>query len=55
MNDEKLRNHGGGDYWHELLERIRDIRSSEKVSGKNIKPCREGLSSHYRRDKSKRK
>ena len=31
MNDEKLKNLGGGDYWHELLERIRDIRSSEKV------------------------
>jgi len=26
MNDEKLKNLGGGDYWHELLERIRDIR-----------------------------
>ena len=31
MNDEKLKEAGGGGYWHELLERIRDIRSSEKV------------------------
>jgi len=31
MNDELLKKAGGGDYWRELLERIRDIRSSEKV------------------------
>jgi hypothetical protein len=31
MNDPKLKNLGGGKYWYELLERIRDIRSSEKV------------------------
>jgi hypothetical protein len=31
MNDELLKNAGGGGYWRELLERIRDIRSSEKV------------------------
>jgi hypothetical protein len=31
MDDERLKNVGGGDYWHELLNRIRDIRSSEKV------------------------
>lgn len=31
MDDERLKNLGGGSYWHELLERIRDIRSSEKV------------------------
>ena len=31
MDDERLKNIGGGDYWHELLNRIRDIRSSEKV------------------------
>ena len=31
MDDERLRNIGGGGYWYELLERIRDIRSSEKV------------------------
>jgi hypothetical protein len=31
MDDQKLKNLGGGSYWRELLERIRDIRSSEKV------------------------
>ncbi len=31
MDDERLKNLGGGNYWRELLERIRDIRSSEKV------------------------
>jgi hypothetical protein len=31
MDDERLKNIGGGSYWHELLERIRDIRSSEKI------------------------
>ena len=31
MNDERLKNIGGGGYWYELLNRIRDIRSSEKV------------------------
>ena len=31
MDDERLKGYGGGNYWKELLERIRDIRSSEKV------------------------
>ena len=31
MDDERLKNLGGGGYWKELLQRIRDIRSSEKV------------------------
>lgn len=31
MDDERLKGIGGGNYWKELLERIRDIRSSEKV------------------------
>ena len=31
LDDERLKNLGGGGYWKELLERIRDIRSSEKV------------------------
>ena len=31
MDDERLKGNGGGKYWHELLDRIRDIRSSEKV------------------------
>lgn len=31
LNDRRLKEMGGGDYWHELLDRIRDIRSSEKA------------------------
>ncbi len=31
MDDERLKNLGGGNYWKELLDRIRDIRSSKKV------------------------
>jgi hypothetical protein len=31
LNDDKLKNLGGGKYWYELLERIKDIRASEKV------------------------
>ncbi|EKY07501.1 virulence RhuM family protein [Capnocytophaga sp. oral taxon 380] len=31
MDDERLKGNGGGDYWKELLNRIRDIRSSEKA------------------------
>lgn len=31
LDDERLKGHGGGNYWKELLDRIRDIRSSEKV------------------------
>jgi len=31
MDDRRLKELGGGNYWKELLDRIRDIRSSEKV------------------------
>lgn len=31
MDDERLKNLGGGGYWKELLARIRDIRASEKI------------------------
>lgn len=31
MDDERLKKLGGGGYWKELLERIRDIRATEKV------------------------
>src|SRR5574344_3032766 len=31
MDDERLKQMGGGGYWYEFLNRIRDIRSSEKV------------------------
>ncbi|MCL2196206.1 MAG: virulence RhuM family protein [Treponema sp.] len=36
MNDDFLKNMGGGVYWKELLERIRDIRASEKVIYRQI-------------------
>ncbi|MDR0518792.1 MAG: virulence RhuM family protein [Clostridiales Family XIII bacterium] len=36
MNDEFLKNMGGGVYWKELLERIRDIRASEKVMYRQV-------------------
>ena len=31
LDDERLKKLGGGGYWKELLERIRDIRATEKV------------------------
>lgn len=31
LDDERLKNNGGGNYFKELLDRIRDIRSSEKI------------------------
>ncbi len=31
LDDERLKGNSGGNYWKELLDRIRDIRSSEKV------------------------
>ncbi|MCL2717623.1 MAG: virulence RhuM family protein [Lachnospiraceae bacterium] len=36
MDDERMKNLGGGDYWKELLDRIRDIRSSEKVMYRQV-------------------
>ena len=36
MDDERLKKLGGGNYWNELLERIRDIRSSEKVMYRQV-------------------
>ena len=36
MNDERLKEAGGGNYFDELLARIRDIRSSEKVFWRKV-------------------
>lgn len=36
MDDERLKGNGGGGYWRELLDRIRDIRSSEKVMYRQV-------------------
>jgi len=36
MDDERMKNLGGGGYWYELLNRIRDIRSSEKVMYRQV-------------------
>lgn len=36
LDDERLKQAGGGAYWYELLNRIRDIRSSEKVMYRQV-------------------
>jgi hypothetical protein len=36
INDDFLKNFGGGLYWKKLLERIRDIRASEKVMYRQV-------------------
>jgi hypothetical protein len=36
MDDERLKNAGGGNYFEELLDRIRDIRSSERVFWRKV-------------------
>ncbi|MDE6835513.1 MAG: virulence RhuM family protein, partial [Muribaculaceae bacterium] len=36
IDDERLKGNGGGAYWRELLNRIRDIRSSEKVMYRQV-------------------
>lgn len=36
IDDERLKQLGGGNYWKELLDRIRDIRSSEKVMYRQV-------------------
>lgn len=36
LDDERLKRMGGGGYWRELLDRIRDIRSSEKVMYRQV-------------------
>lgn len=36
LDDDRLKKLGGGGYWEELLERIRDIRSTEKVMYRQV-------------------
>jgi hypothetical protein len=36
LDDDRLKNFGGGNYFDELLARIRDIRSSEKVFWRKV-------------------
>ena len=36
LDDKRLKELGGGNYWKELLDRIRDIRSSEKVMYRQV-------------------
>lgn len=36
INDNRIKGNGGGSYWRELLDRIRDIRSSEKVMYRQV-------------------
>ena len=36
MDDERLKYLGGGGYWKELLQRIRDIRSYETMNGEKL-------------------
>ena len=36
MDDDRLKRAGGGNYFDELLARIRDIRSSEKVFWRKV-------------------
>lgn len=36
LDDDRLKKAGGGDYFEELLERIRDIRSSERVFWRKV-------------------
>lgn len=47
MDDERLKNPGGWDYFDELLERIRDIRASEKRFYQKVRELF-ALSSDYR-------
>jgi hypothetical protein len=36
LDDDRLKRNGGGNYFEELLARIRDIRSSEKVFWRKV-------------------
>ena len=42
MDDERLKGNGGGNYWKELLDRIKDIRSSWSIRFENIETIIKG-------------
>ena len=48
MDDERLKESSGGNYWKELLERIRDIRSSEKVLYRQVGLIKSSVINEYR-------
>lgn len=50
MNDERLKEPGGWDYFDELLERIRDIRASEKRFYQKVRDLFAQTSSDYDKD-----
>ena len=55
LDDERLKNLGGGGYFKELLERIRDIRETEKVIYRQVQaiyPTK--INSHPYAEKSQR-
>ena len=44
LDDKRIKELGGGDYWKDLLDRIRDIRSSEKAEAEYQKFIQKNLS-----------
>ncbi|MFV0678792.1 RhuM family protein [Ottowia sp.] len=52
LNDERLKNLGGSNYWKELLDRIRDIRSSEKVMYRQVLDLYATATDYAPRDKA---
>lgn len=43
LDDKRLKERGVGNYWKELLERIRDFRSSEKVMYRHYFPIPQSM------------
>ena len=55
LDDDRLKGNGGGSYWRELLDRIRDIRSSEKVLYRQVTLADARIAKNYlNEDESKR-